>query len=69
MTNRRPFLRMVLGVCCLVLAGSALLGCRKEEQGRVLLYEKGTYLGKADDKLDQEKVNTLRVRVSSQSGS
>jgi hypothetical protein len=55
-----------MGGIGILLAGSALLGCRQDEQNRILAYEKGKYLGKADQKLSSEGVNRLRLRVANQ---
>lgn len=55
----------------MTLGGSLLLGltlaaCRKEEQGRSLRYDKGTYLGKADEGLSEDDLATLRQRATLQ---
>jgi hypothetical protein len=54
--------------CCLAAGGLALMGCRSEEQNRIKRFEKGTYLGNPDQKLDQEQVDELRHRARSQRG-
>ena len=46
-----------------------LAGCDEAEQGRILHYEKGVYLGPADTKLDQETIDELRQRARLQQGS
>lgn len=53
-----------LGRCLVlgVLVVAALAGCREEEQGRVLLYDKGHYLGKKDQPLSAETLSELRQR-------
>ena len=43
--------RLPLLLGCLLAAGLAIGGCRKDEQNRALEFEKGTYLGKADQQL------------------
>ena len=49
---------------------TVLLGaCDESEQGRVLRYEKGTYLGQADTPLSEEKLDELRRRATLQGGS
>jgi len=50
------------------LAGSLLLvgGCREEEQGRPLVYDKGTYQGQADEQLAEDQVEALRQRAARQ---
>ena len=50
-----------------IVAAALLLGaCDESEQGRILRYEKGTYLGQADTPLSDEKVKELRRRVTLQ---
>lgn len=49
-----------------LLLGLSLTACRKEEQGRALQYEKGTYLGKPDEGLSEEDLMELRQRASHQ---
>lgn len=62
MVERRSLL---VGLCALV-AGAALQGCRKEEQDRVLFFDKGTYLGKPDEPLTDQQIDALRRRASDQ---
>jgi hypothetical protein len=52
----------------LVLLGVALAveGCREDEQDRVLRYQPGTYLGQADEPLDQQQVEELHERATRQ---
>lgn len=63
---------MVLYKLIPVLAGAglvlALAACDESEQGRILRYEKGTYLGKADSELSEEQRDELRQRALRQSG-
>ena len=54
-------------LCCTVLAGLVLTGCREQEQGRILNYKKGSYLGLPDQKLDASQVESLRLRTQRQS--
>ncbi len=54
-------------LCCVLLAGLVLSGCREEERGRILYYQKGTYLGQADQKLDAGQLEALRSRARRQS--
>jgi hypothetical protein len=58
----RQWVRVGL-VCLAVLVAQ---GCREEEQGRVLLFEKGSYLGQPDEKLKAQDEETLRQRAASQ---
>ncbi|MDJ0894111.1 MAG: hypothetical protein QNJ92_03140 [Alphaproteobacteria bacterium] len=56
-----------LPLLCVVLAATTLSGCRESEQGRVLSYKKGEYLGKPDTELNEDQLNALSGRVSGQS--
>ncbi len=60
----RARLPILLG--CLLIAGLAIGGCRKEEQNRILNFEKGTYLGQPDQKLTDEQVRELQQRAGGQ---
>ena len=60
----RARLPLLLG--CLLVAGLAISGCRKEEQNRALKFEKGTYLGKASQQLTSEQLAELRHRAQAQ---
>ncbi len=53
----------------LVALPLVLAGCDEAEQGRILRYEKGVYLGPEDTKLDQETLDQLRQRTRLQQGS
>jgi len=44
----------------------ALAGCREEEHGRILFYDKGVYLGAPDQKLDPAQIDALRYRANDQ---
>jgi hypothetical protein len=43
-----------------------LSACAEEEQNRVLSYEKGTYLGKKDQKLTEAQLRQLVLRSNGQ---
>ncbi len=43
-----------------------LAACDEDEQGRILRYEKGTYLGPTDTELSEETLEALRARTSLQ---
>ena len=45
---------------------TALSSCAEEEQNRLLSYEKGTYLGAADQSLSDEQVRKLMARADIQ---
>ena len=48
--------------------GLSLVACDQAEQGRILRYEKGTYLGQKDTKLPAETEDALRARAAMQRG-
>jgi hypothetical protein len=50
------------------LAALALLvqACGQEEDDRPLVFQKGTYLGQPDEKLDQDQIEALRQRAAQQ---
>lgn len=54
---------------CLVAVGLALGGCRENEQNRPLMFEQGTYLGKPDQPLSEQKIEELRHRAEQQRSS
>lgn len=59
--------RAVMSGLAAMLAASLLLGaCDESEQGRVLRYEKGTYLGQKDRPLTPEEQDNLRARTRMQ---
>lgn len=62
--TKKAKLPVVLG--CLLVAGLAVSGCRKEEQNRPLQFEKGTYLGEPDQQLTDEQITELRYRANTQ---
>jgi hypothetical protein len=64
--SRTP--RILMAVCLAVFGMSALQGCQESEQDRRLTYEKGTYLGKPDQKLTPSQVDALRHRAKSIQG-
>lgn len=63
---------MVLHKLIPVLAGAGLVlalgACDESEQGRILLYEKGTYLGPSDSELSDAQREELRQRALRQAG-
>jgi len=56
---------VLLAACGLLLATAA---CRENEQGRILVYKKGTYLGPEDAARDDTNSEALRGRVNHQRG-
>ena len=55
-----------LKVLLLATFVAALSSCAEEEQNRLLSYEKGTYLGPADQSLSDEQVRKLMTRADIQ---
>ena len=49
-----------------IFLSSFLLSSCQEEQGRILNYKKGVYLGKKDDILTTKQVNKLKMHTSRQ---
>ena len=58
--------RDFLKVLVLATFVAALSSCAEEEQNRLLSYEKGTYLGPADQSLSDEQVRKLMTRADIQ---
>ena len=58
----RDFLKVFL----LAAFVTVLSSCAEEEQNRLLSYEKGTYLGPADQSLSDEQVRKLMARADIQ---
>ena len=58
--------RDFLKVLVLATFVAALSSCAEEEQNRILSYEKGTYLGPADQSLSDEQVRKLMTRADIQ---
>jgi hypothetical protein len=58
----------VLVMALLASLGVSLTGCDEAEQGRVLRFEKGTYLGQKDTKRSPETESMLRARAAMQRG-
>jgi len=62
MLNIQNFLKFF----ALAIFVTALSSCAEEEQNRLLSYEKGTYLGEADQSLSDEQVRKLMARANIQ---
>ena len=58
----------VLTLIVAVGAALTLAACDEDEQGRVLRYEKGTYLGQPDTALTEDQLGELRQRAKQQAG-
>ncbi len=54
--------RSLFALAAALAASLTLAACDDAEQGRVLRYEKGVYLGKPDTPLTQEAKENMRVR-------
>ena len=65
---RREVRSTLLGVALIAALGVSLSACDEAEQGRILRYEKGTYLGQKDTPLPQETEAKLRDRAAMQRG-
>jgi hypothetical protein len=48
--------------------GVGLSACDEAEQGRILMYEKGTYLGQPDTAIPAETQSMLKSRAAMQRG-
>jgi hypothetical protein len=59
--DRRSRLARTLLLIAVILF--VLPSCREEEQGRVLLFHKGTYLGPPGAKLSEQQVGALDERA------
>jgi hypothetical protein len=55
-----------VAAAAVVAAMTAVAGCRDEEQGRILVYEKGKYLGKPDQQITDAQEQALRQRARNQ---
>lgn len=56
-----------VAVVALLTAVAAVSSCREAEQGRILHYQKGTYLGEVDQDSSKGKEQELRARAQHQS--
>ena len=54
--------RNIFKFIALTAVVAALSACAEEEQNRRLSYDKGTYLGKADQSLSSDQVRQLMMR-------
>ena len=52
----------IVKLIALTAVVGALSACAEEEQNRLLSYDKGTYLGKADQSLSPDQVRELIMR-------
>ena len=56
----------ITGMLALIAVAGFLQACEQEERGRILQYEKGTYLGPADQSLSNEQLREIEVRTNLQ---
>jgi hypothetical protein len=63
---RRAAARRAVTLLALASLTITVPACREDEQDRPLAYDKGTYQGQADQKLDQAQVEVLRQRAAEQ---
>ena len=59
----RKIASIFLAAATAVALGTALTACDEGEQGRVLFYEEGTYLGKPDPALPEQTVEEFDERA------
>ncbi len=58
--------KSILFALSVVMASLFLAACDEAEQGRILRYEEGVYLGKADQSLTRQQLDELRARTRMQ---
>lgn len=58
--------RWPLIAAALLMAVLSVTGCRLDEKGRQIQFEKGTYLGEPDQKLTEQQLHELRSRARHQ---
>jgi hypothetical protein len=56
----------VMVIVALASLVTVVQACREDEQDRPLVYDKGTYQGQADEKLEQDQIDALRQRAAGQ---
>ena len=61
------FMKKTASLLAIAVVSLSISSCREEEQGRLLNYEKGTYLGKSDTSLNSEQLGQLTSRSRLQS--
>ncbi|MGC6452942.1 MAG: hypothetical protein ACON31_03460 [Candidatus Puniceispirillaceae bacterium] len=61
MTGQKLF-----GLFAILFVAAGLSACEPDEQGRILQYEKGTYLGPADQNLSADQLRELEIRTNMQ---
>lgn len=61
-----PSFRTILSLAVVLASMLVLNACRESEQGRVLMYQKGTYMGKVDHPLSNNETAMLQSRTALQ---
>jgi hypothetical protein len=56
----------MLGLAATLVIALAVQGCRKDEQNRPLLPQKGSYQGRTEPPLSDQQVEQLRSRAENQ---
>ncbi|NQW08261.1 MAG: hypothetical protein HQ481_00060 [Alphaproteobacteria bacterium] len=63
---KKPRVSVMRAGAVVLIAAIALVGCRTEEQGRPVAYDKGVYQGQPDTALPEARLNDLRDRARRQ---
>ena len=58
--------RRVTAIVALASLAVVVQACREDEQDRPFVYDKGTYGGPVDEKLEQDQIDALRQRAAGQ---
>ena len=53
-------------IISILISALLLSSCKESEQGRILNYKKGVYLGKKDNTLTKDQVYNLKMHTSRQ---
>ena len=56
----------VFFIISILISSLLLSSCKESEQGRILNYKKGVYLGKKDNTLSKDQVYNLKMHTSRQ---
>jgi hypothetical protein len=64
--RHRVAVRRIMAILALASLAVVVQACREDEQDRPFVYDKGTYQGQADEKLEQDQIDALRQRAAGQ---
>jgi hypothetical protein len=64
--HHRVAVRRIAALLALASLAVVVQACREDEQDRPFVYDKGTYQGPADEKLEQDQIDALRQRAAGQ---